>query len=345
MRISPEDVYSYELPDDRIAQRPVYPYDKAKLLLLDRNSESLEDSEFTSITDFLNPSDLLVFNNTQVRASRIFGKLSTGATVELLVLAELGRGKFECMGRPLKKLSPGTEVNLENALKAIAGERIAETKIEVSLFLDGEPASLEDVDRLALMPIPPYIRKGQADSKDRKDYQTHFAKNIGSVAAPTASLHFTPEVFEKIKAKGCQIEFLTLHVGPPSFLSLWKEGDEVIEGPGAETFIADPNLIEKCMQTKESGGRVVAVGTTAVRALESMARSQSSGEIETELFISPGFEFKTIDVMITNFHFPKSSHLLLVEAFCGRNMLDRAYSHAIESDYRFLSYGDGMMIF
>ncbi|MEZ4755166.1 MAG: tRNA preQ1(34) S-adenosylmethionine ribosyltransferase-isomerase QueA [Bdellovibrionota bacterium] len=343
-KLSPSGVFNYELPDERIAQRPVYPYSDAKLLSVDRNSGDLRDSTFNSIAEFLNPNDLLVFNNTRVRASRIFGKLRTGAAVELLVLKELSTGSFECMGRPLKKLNLGTEIELEGGLKAVAGTRKEDTKIEVDIFLGDKPASLEEIDRLALMPIPPYIRKGYADTKDREDYQTHFAENTGSVAAPTASLHFTPELVSKIKAKGCRVEFLTLHVGPPSFLSLWKEGDEFIEGPGTEAFISDLELVDKCRAVKDNGGRVIAVGTTAVRALESMVRVEASGELKTDLFISPGFDFKLVDVMITNFHLPKSSHLLLVEAFCGRELLAKSYNYALDLEYRFLSYGDGMIL-
>lgn len=342
--IRPNQVFNYELPESRIAQRPVYPYSSAKLLLADRDGKSIKDFSFETIADFLNPEDLLVFNNTRVRASRLFGKLETGGAVELLVLKEISTGSFECMGRPLKKLSPGTKIILEGGLTASAGDRIEDTKIVIDLEMEGVPASLADIDKAAVMPIPPYIRKGRADEKDRDDYQTHFAELMGSVAAPTASLHFTPELSTQIKEKGCQIEFLTLHVGPPSFLSLWEKGDEQIEGPGREMYTSDPKLVNRCMKVREGGGRVVAVGTTAVRALESMARQSKAGIFETDLFISPGFEFKLVDSMITNFHMPRSSHLLLVEAFMGRDLLEQSYAHALEKEYRFLSYGDGMLI-
>ena len=200
------------------------------------------------------------------------------------------------------------------------------------------------------MPIPPYIRRGISDEQDRADYQTFFAANDGSIAAPTASLHFTPELFERIRARGAAVRFLTLHVGAASFLPLWHGDEDELRKPGAERFYYDPTVLTDCAAARARGGRVIAVGTTVVRALESHAAHAHKGGdksatlLSTELFITPGYQFALVDALVTNFHQPRTTHLLLVESLLGRARLQRVYEYALAHDFRFLSYGDGMFI-
>ena len=347
-----ERPFSYQLPSERIAQRPVIPYDSAKLLVVQRGSDTVSSGTFAEIGDFLRSGDLLVFNQSRVIPARLFGQLASGAGIELLLLSAGAENElsWRAMGRPLKKLKPGTEVLFDGAI-GLVGDRIGEREITVDFVLTDDTAFSEWLERAGHMPIPPYIRAGKSDVRDRMDYQTHFAARAGSVAAPTASLHFTPELLQRLARRGCEHTFLTLHVGMPSFVQLFDSETVTdlagIEAPGSEHYIYDARLVERIAKHRVSGGRVVAVGTTVVRALESMLRCPSAKDgalLDTELFISPGFEFIATDLLVTNFHQPGTTHLLLVEALLGRALLAEAYEFALANDYRFLSYGDGMLI-
>ena len=314
---------------------------------MDRGDQSVLDSGFTEITRFLKAQDLLVFNNTRVIAARLFGKTESGGEVEVLRITQAGPSSWWCMARPLKKFKAGAKLLFDFGLRADVVERRGEMEVLLNFKCDG-PDINSALEKNGLMPIPPYIRGGHGDETDRADYQSIFAEFSGSVAAPTASLHFTPDLVARIKAQGTKIAQVTLHVGPASFLPLWRPGqDSEVRPPSAEMCIYSAALLDQIKLTKERGGRVIAVGTTVVRALESMSRSSDLKDhqlFETALFIYPGYKFQVVDSMVTNFHQPQSTHLLLVESFMGRDLLGRSYTHALEHEYRFLSYGDGMII-
>ena len=342
-----DDIYWYELPEERIAQRPVYPYDSAKLLVVDRKTNALLEKTFTDFADLIRPHDLVVFNNTKVIPARFFGKFCDGErAVEVVVLKEESPKVWLCVGKPLKRFTEGAKIAFDGGLFAEVIERRGFTHVLVRFFNFSEKNTADLMEEVGVMPIPPYIRGGRGDSEDTKDYQTIFASQKGSIAAPTASLHFTEPLIEKIKAKGAAVRFLTLHVGAASFLPLWHEQDKVVTPPGAESFVYDKALMDEVRKTRSNGGRVIAVGTTSVRALESMALQEEEGKIsqETELFITPGFSFKAVDAVVTNFHQPRTTHLLLVQALLGRPLLEQSYQFALAHDFRFLSYGDGMFI-
>ncbi|NLF25806.1 MAG: tRNA preQ1(34) S-adenosylmethionine ribosyltransferase-isomerase QueA [Deltaproteobacteria bacterium] len=345
------EAYNYQLSPDRIAQRPVHPYDTAKLLTVNRREAKIEDSNFTCLPRLLRAGDLLVFNDSRVIPARFLGKMAgRDASLEVLLVHRQSGGIWRCLGKPLKKFKPGSLLVFEEGLRAKVLERVSEQEVLLEFFCEDEAVDLNSLmSRVGQMPIPPYIRRGRADESDRLDYQTIFASRDGSIAAPTASLHFTPELITGLKEARCQIAYATLHVGTASFLPLWDEVGEGVtrlKAPAAETYGFCSELLSKMVETKARGGRVIAVGTTMVRALESMVRHRacSGAFVETDLFILPGFEFKVVDALITNFHQPRTTHLLLVQAFMGRLLLERSYQHALSNEYRFLSYGDGMFI-
>jgi len=331
--------FSYDLPDERIAQRPVYPYDSAKMLVVARAGGMISESRFAEIDAFLSEKDLLVFNDTKVIPARFLGRIAaTNAECEVLLLEERDAGVWACLGKPLKKLKSGSAIIFGSKIRAEVLERISD--FEIVLKFD-QNVSKEEIFNAGVMPIPPYIRAGLADAKDSADYQSIFARHEGSVAAPTASLHFTPALLQKLKSKGVRFEYLTLHLGKASFLPVIRPGEITPTPPSAEKLSVNPELSSAISQTREQGGRVVAVGTSAVRALESIEEAEQG---TTSLFIRPPYRFKNTDAMVTNFHQPGTTHLLLVEAFLGRELLAKSYDLALASDYRFLSYGDGMLL-
>ena len=336
--------YSYELPTERIAQRPVYPPDAAKLLVVERESKSLSSRRFSDLPSLLGDGDLLVFNNTRVIPARLFMTREQGnIPVEVLLLREKSPHLWSCFARPLKKLSQGDKLLYSSTL---IGEVVRKEGDEVEiLFRSGnvETSTKQALSEAGVMPIPPYIRSGKGDATDSKDYQTIFAEIEGSVAAPTASLHFTEGLIDQLKSRGCKISFVTLHVGSPSFKPLRRNGEEGISLPGAEKVIIDSSSVDTIVSHKKNGGRVVAVGTTAVRALESIGEKKEISD-DTTLFIQPSHKFRIVDSIITNFHQPNTTHLLLVEAFIGKELLSSSYDYALQNDYRFLSYGDGMIL-
>lgn len=337
-----QSAFSYELPADRIAQRPVYPYDRARLLVYSRTQATFAEGIFFDIADWLQPGDLLVFNDSRVIPARLFGRrIDTGGNVEILLVREETPGSWSALGKPLKKLKTGTVLSFDSGITGEVRERINTHEIRIAFSVDSGRSFNEALADVGRMPIPPYIRAGQSDAKDTEDYQSVFARFDGSVAAPTASLHFTPAVLERLATRGIHTETVTLHVGPASFLPIFKSDSDELQKPGVEKFQLQDAVWERIQQTKASGGRVIAVGTTMVRALESRGRSMHA---ETELFITPGFPFAVVDGIITNFHQPGTTHLLLVQAFIGVTALTDSYQYALEHGFRFLSYGDGMLL-
>ena len=343
--------FSYELPADRIAQRPIEPPDTAKLLCVDRCSGQISESVFANLHTLLRPDDILVFNNTRVIPARLLGNLAdSGGVVELLLIHRLVNDKWRCMGKPLKKLNNGTQINFGAELVATVEERVSDREVIVEFRSLGNKSASLLLQALGSMPIPPYIRAGKSDEQDVIDYQTMFAEVEGAIAAPTASLHFTPELINRLLAMGCALEFITLHVGPASFLTLWDEdkNSSSLVPPPAESCIFTSDVIDRLLAARSVGRRVIAVGTTVVRALESMLKARENGSeaqfSQADVFITPGYKFGLIDGLITNFHQPRTTHLLLVEALMGEELLKRSYDQALSSNFRFLSYGDGMLI-
>ena len=341
--------FNYDLPQEKIAQRPVYPPESAKLLVCNKSNPEkivLTDSTFTEIPSYLNPMDLLVINNTKVIPARLFGKVAS-SNVEVLLLKRIKADQWIALGKPGKKLQPKKVINFSKEdssasvnLTATIIDRDQDNTFRI-VFKSENYSTDQAIEKIGNMPIPPYIRKGHSDEKDKEDYQTIFAKINGSIAAPTASLHFSPKLIDEIKQKGIKVAFLTLHVGSASFLPIYRDGKLV--PPGTESYECSQETYELIKRTKEEGGRVIAVGTTVTRALESIAQSNSL-KGDTTLFITPEYKFKFVDSLITNFHQPGTTHLYIVEAMLGREGVDQVYQHALKSEYRFLSYGDGMMI-
>ena len=349
------EIFSYELPQDRIAQRPVMPYDQAKLLVVRRDTGVINNVEFSDLPDLLGPKDLLVFNNSRVIPARLMGTITkTNTAAEVVLHREIGPDLWVCLGKPLRKFGRNSRLEFSDGVQATVLDRLGGREVLLKFQTPGDVGIRGLLDKIGLMPIPPYIRGGVADDQDRKDYQSMFAAHDGSIAAPTASLHFTPELLVKLNKKGISIEYVTLHVGPASFLALWDQGQDGAVAkaapPGKEDLVFSEALLQRLRSWKAGGGRVIAVGTTVVRALESLAAvgagSCKDGDIlNTDLFIYPGFKFNLVDALVTNFHQPRTTHILLVQALLGRVLLKQSYDYALQNDFRFLSYGDGMAIF
>ncbi|MGI6524271.1 MAG: tRNA preQ1(34) S-adenosylmethionine ribosyltransferase-isomerase QueA [Bdellovibrionota bacterium] len=345
------EVFSYNLPQDVIAQRPLHPYHAAKMMVINRQQKTITDETFFDITKYLKAGDLLILNNSRVIPARLLGRVESGGGVELLCIKKVTPLSFRCLAKPMRKLQLGREVFFNKGLKATVQARLSECEVLVEFSSDTDTAEL--IKEVGIMPIPPYIRSGKSDAEDFIDYQTFFAQEEGSVAAPTAGLHFTPELINKIKGIGCTVSFITLHVGTASFLPIETEDGKDLRRPGVESYLFSKNILEKINTTRTQGGCVVAVGTTTVRALESMVQEVQDGvDVDTEdgnlhtteIFITPGYSYKAIDALVTNFHQPRTTHLLLVEAFMGKALLSESYTYALTHEYRFLSYGDGMLI-
>lgn len=338
------DAYTYDLPKERIAQRPCHPADHAKMLVVDRATGAIQDRSFYDLPQFLSANDRLVFNDTRVIPARLFGTLDSSgqAAVELLLIEKITDSRWVCIGRPLKKIRAKGKVRFGESLWAeVIPDDSSTERVTVEFYTSETTHISMAIATHGCMPIPPYIRGGKGDELDEVDYQTIFAKNPGSVAAPTASLHFNEELMQRLTLEvRCDVTRITLHVGTASFLPVLDNGK--LRPPGSERFHVSDEAVSEMVKTNEAGGRVIAVGTTVVRALESSA--QVAHADATELFITPGYRFQRVDSVITNFHQPGTTHLLLVEALLGRDLLAKVYQHALASDYRFLSYGDGMLI-
>ena len=336
--------FDYELPPELIAQHPAKERDASRLLVLHRASGKIEHRSFSDLPEYLSSTDLLVLNNTRVFPARLTGTLSGGAAFEALLVRRLEGPRWLALVRPGRRLKPGKHLALGEGLElaledfgAQEGERI------ISLSAPAGKDPLELVEKLGHVPLPPYI--GRPDTaEDRERYQTVYARVSGAVAAPTAGLHFTPELLQKLEQAGIGRLEVTLHVGPGTFRPVTAEN---ISGHrmDAEYYEIAEKTWTRIKEVKAGGGRVLAVGTTAVRALESAAADQPPRLAGwTELFITPGFTFRAADIMLTNFHLPRSTLLMLVSALAGKKLIDRAYREAVRERYRFYSYGDAMLI-
>lgn len=338
--------YSYELPDERIAQRPVHPPESAKMLVYSRADATMTHSAFAEIGSYLRKGDHLIFNDTKVIPARLFGSLEgpSGYQVEVVLLHEVASHEWVALGFPMRRIRAASSIYLNPRLRAVVLPSEVEDRLRLRFESDDPTQVSSLLQEHGTMPIPPYIRNGRGDEQDRLDYQSIFAQHPGSVAAPTASLHFTEQLVEHLSSQvGCLVDRLTLHVGTASFQPIFVNG--VLRPPGQERFHVPVSVWERIQATKASGGRVIAIGTTVVRALESAARSSLLGSMgQTELFIEPGFQFQVVDALVTNFHQPRTTHLLLVEALLGHTGIDECYRSALANGYRFLSYGDGMLI-
>ena len=335
--------FDYELPEELIAQTPIKKRDESRLMVLNRKEQTIEHKIFKDIIDYLKPGDVLVRNNTKVIPARLYGRKETGAKVEFLLLNNIEGDIWESIVRPGNKLHVGTKV--------IFGDGILEAKIlevmpggtrKVEFKYDG--IFNEILDKIGLMPLPPYIHE---ILKEKDRYQTVYAKYDGSAAAPTAGLHFTPELLEKIQEKGVEIANVTLHVGIGTFRPV-KEDTVEAHKMHSEHFYIKQEDVDKINKAKQEGRRVIAVGTTSCRVLESIA-DENTGmvkpiEDDTEIFIYPGYKFKCIDGLITNFHLPQSTLLMLVSALAGKDFIMKAYKEAVKEKYRFFSFGDAMFI-
>lgn len=345
VEVSLSDPFVYDLPKERIAQRPCHPADHAKMLVVDRSRGEVSDSYFHELPGLLSSKDRLVFNDTRVIPARLFGSLHTSGqgAVELLLIERISDSRWICIGRPLKKIRSCGRVDFSPTLWCeVIPQSDTLDRVTVEFFTSEASHISMAIASHGCMPIPPYIRGGKGDELDETDYQTIFATHPGSVAAPTASLHFNDGLMKRIDSEsGCDVSRITLHVGTASFLPVLDDHGG-LRRPGAESFRVDDSAMNELVSTKENAGRVIGVGTTVVRALESAALQPHAGA--TELFITPGYRFQLVDALITNFHQPGTTHLLLVEALVGRVLLEKAYKHALANDYRFLSYGDGMFI-
>lgn len=337
------DDFDYELPKELIAQTPLKNRSESKLLVMDRVTGALEHKHFYDIIDYLNKGDALVINDTKVIPARIIGvKEETGAVIELLLLKDEVGDTWECLAKPQKRLKVGTIITFGNGeLKAKVRETREEGITIVDLIYDG--ILMEILEHLGTMPLPPYIHE---KLKEQDRYQTVYAKNYGSAAAPTAGLHFTTELLDKIKAKGIEIVHITLHVGLGTFRPVNVE-DVTKHVMHTEHYIVTKEAADKLNEIKANGGKIIAVGTTSVRTLETVISKNDKfvpSNDDTNIFIYPGFTFKAIDGLITNFHLPKSTLVMLVSAFSSKENIMNAYQEAIKHNYRFFSFGDAMFI-
>ena len=334
--------FSFDLPEELIAQTPMEQRDASRLLCLDKQTGAVEHRHFYDLPELLREGDCLVLNNSRVLPARLIGIRPTGGAVELVLLRDLGGNRWECLSRPGRKTKPGQRILFgEGELQAVVEETVSGGNRIVRF--DYEGIFLEVLERLGRMPLPPYIRQ---ELKDPERYQTVYSKELGSAAAPTAGLHFTKELLETVRNKGVLTEFVTLHVGLGTFRPVKEEEMEDHE-MHSEYCIIPPETAEAVNRTRKNGGRIIAVGTTSCRTLESFAKEDGTLEASsgwTNIFIYPGYRFKCIDALITNFHLPESTLIMLVSALAGRENILNAYRIAVSEKYRFFSFGDAMMI-
>ena len=334
--------FDYDLPKELIAQTPLKNRNASRMMVLDKKTGEYDDKHFTDLIDYLNPGDTLVLNDTKVIPARLIGhKPETGAVIEVLMLKDLGDDEWECLTKPAKRIKEGTVVKFSDELSCkctFAGE---DGIRHYKFIYDG--IFLEILDRLGEMPLPPYITE-KLDDKNR--YQTVYAKNPGSAAAPTAGLHFTKEYIEKVKEKGVNVAYVTLHVGLGTFRPVVVE-DVTKHDMHSEYYILSSEVADLLNKTRDAGKRIVAVGTTSTRVLETVADNNGHFKMQsgnTKIFIYPGYKFHGIDALLTNFHLPKSTLIMLISALAGKENVLKAYKHAVEEKYRFFSFGDCMLI-
>lgn len=335
--------FDFDLPQELIAQTPIEPRDASRLMVLDKKTGAVEHRHFYDIVEYLNPGDCLVLNNSRVLPARIYGiKKDTGAHVEFLLLKNCGNNVWEALAGPGKRAKVGAEFSFEGSAMTC---EVIEVKPDgnrlIRFHCDGN--FFAELDKIGQMPLPPYIKE---KLRDKERYQTVYSKEEGSAAAPTAGLHFTPELLEKIRAKGVEIAFVTLHVGLGTFRPV-KE-DEIEDHPMHSEFCIIPEETARMVnETKANGGRVICIGTTSCRTVESFADADGTLRAQsgwTDIFIYPGYQFKCMDALVTNFHLPESTLIMLVSALAGREHILNAYKIAVENRYRFFSFGDAMFI-
>ena len=334
--------FYYDLPEELIAQTPLEKRDASRLMTLDRVTGDVEHRHFYDIIDYLNPGDCLVMNDSRVLPARLLGHRPTGGAVEVLLLRDMGNKCWECLCKPGKKMQPGSEVIFGNGELTATVKEVQEDGNRVVEF-HYEGIFLEVLERLGKMPLPPYIKE---ELQDQERYQTVYSRELGSAAAPTAGLHMTQELLEKIRAKGVKTAFVTLHVGLGTFRPV-KAEDVLEHHMHSELCMMNEQTAKLLNETKAAGGRIVCVGTTSCRTLESLVNDDGSFEAKsrwTDIFIYPGYQFKAMDALITNFHLPESTLVMLVSAFAGREHVLNAYRIAVENRYRFFSFGDAMYI-
>ena len=335
--------FYYDLPKELIAQTPVEPRDSSRLLVLDRKTGEIEHRHFYDIIDYLREGDLIVANDSRVLPARIYGvKEGTGARVEFLLLRQISGNRWETLCKPGKKAREGAKFSFGGGILKAAVTEVRDDGNRVVDF-DCDESFFATLDKIGQMPLPPYITE---ELRDKERYQTVYSHELGSAAAPTAGLHFTEELMERIRQKGVRIAYVTLHVGLGTFRPV-KVVDVTKHKMHSEHYEVPGETAELIRQTKANGGRIIAIGTTSCRTLESVAAQY--GEIRacegfTDIFIYPGYEFKVLDGLVTNFHLPESTLIMLVSAFAGYDNIMNAYKTAVEERYRFFSFGDAMMI-
>lgn len=339
------ELYNFDLPEELIAQTPLLDRSSSRLLTLSKEEGTIEHHSFKEITGYLKSGDTLVLNDTRVIPARLFGvKEETGAKAEILLLKNLGQDRWEVLVKPGKKLKQGNVITFGDELRAII-ESEGEMGARVLTF-SYQGIFHEILDRLGQMPLPPYIKD---KLEDRERYQTVYARHEGSAAAPTAGLHFTDELLEEIRAIGVSVAFITLHVGLGTFrpMSVEKVEDHVMH---EEYYSLSQETADLLNKTHQNGGRIIAVGTTSARTLETVGQKCAGGPLKessgwTSIFMYPGYQFKVVDALITNFHLPKSTLVMLVSALAGREHILEAYQEAVKEKYRFFSFGDAMFIY
>lgn len=334
--------FYYDLPEELIAQTPVEPRNSSRLMVLPRNGGEIEHKHFYNLPEFLKPGDCLVLNNTRVLPARLYGtREDTGAVVEFVLLRQHGNKLWECLAGPGKKAKTGYKFRFSDKLTATVTDVLEDGNRMIEFACEGDFFAV--LDEVGQMPLPPYIKE---KLKDKERYQTVYSKDAGSAAAPTAGLHFTKEMLESIKAMGVNIAYVTLHVGLGTFRPV-KVEDVTQHKMHTEHYYIPEEAAKTINETRKNGGRVICVGTTSCRTVESCAKKY--GEIkecsgDTDIFIYPGFEFKCMDGLITNFHLPESTLIMLVSAFAGYDNVMNAYNTAVKEKYRFFSFGDAMLI-
>ena len=334
--------FNFELPERLIAQTPLERRDSSRLMHLDKNSGAIEHKHFYDIKDYLRPGDCLVLNDSRVLPARLIGCRPSGGSIELVLLRDLGDGRWECLSRPGRKTRPGQEIIFGDGELTAVVESVVEGGNRIVRF-NYEGVFLEVLERLGKMPLPPYIKE---ELQDAERYQTVYSREPGSAAAPTAGLHFTKQLLQDIADMGVKVCYVTLHVGLGTFRPVKEERIEDHDMHSEFCMVSDETA-RIITETKRSGGRVIAVGTTSCRTLESFAKPDGSIEATaawTNIFIYPGYKFKCIDALITNFHLPESTLIMLVSALAGRENVLNAYKTAVKEEYRFFSFGDAMFI-
>lgn len=334
--------FFFDLPEELIAQTPLEQRDASRLLHLDKQTGEIEHRHFYELPEYLHKGDCLVLNDTRVLPARLLGCRQSGGGVELVLLRDLGDGRWECLSRPGRKTKPGTELQFGDGELTATVEAVAEGGSRIVQF-HYTGIFLEVLERLGKMPLPPYIKE---ELQDGERYQTVYSRELGSAAAPTAGLHFTPELLKQIEQQGVKLCYVTLHVGLGTFRPVKEEKIEDHE-MHSEFCVISPETAETINSVKKNGGRVIAVGTTSCRTLESFAGEDGTveaGSRWTNIFIYPGYRFRCIDALVTNFHLPESTLIMLVSALAGRENVLRAYETAVKERYRFFSFGDAMFI-